>query len=54
MENPVKAKIVERPEDFAYNGITFMKKGWYEIVNPPDLSIMLLVPGIGQEVLSMM
>ena len=51
MENPVKAKIVARPEDFEYNGINFMKKGWYEVVNPPDPAIMLLIPGIRQEAL---
>ena len=51
MENPVKAKIVEKPEDFEYNGISFMKKGWYEVVNPPDPALMLLIPGIGQKAL---
>ena len=52
MENPVKAKIVERPKYFEYNGINFMKKGWYEVVNPPDLSILLLIPGIELRALS--
>jgi REP element-mobilizing transposase RayT len=52
MENPVKAKIVEKPGDFEYNGISFMKKGWYEVVNPPDPALMLLIPGIGQRALS--
>ncbi|MBN2531802.1 MAG: transposase [Spirochaetales bacterium] len=46
MENPVKANIVQHPEDYFYNGISFMKKGWYEVVNPPDLMIKIVLPGI--------
>ena len=46
MKNPVKAKIVERPEDFEYSGINFIKKGLYEVVFPPDPVILLLIQKI--------
>lgn len=52
MENPVKANIVKQPEDFEYNGINFMKKGWYEVINPPDSAIALVISGMRQRVLS--
>ena len=47
MENPVKAGIVERPLDFEFNGVSFMRKGLYEVINPPDMDIKLIVHGIG-------
>ena len=34
--NPVKAGMVEKPEDYFYCGITFLKNKVYEIVDPPD------------------
>ena len=46
-------EVVKRPEDFEYNGITFMKNSWYEVVNPPDPAILLLLPGISQGALSL-
>ena len=35
--NPVKAGLVEKPEDYAYSGITFLKNKVYEIIDPPDI-----------------
>ena len=40
--NPVKAGLVKRPEDFAYSGVSFLIRGIYDIIHPPDLSIMVL------------
>ncbi|MBN2533515.1 MAG: transposase [Spirochaetales bacterium] len=51
MENPVKANIVEYPEDFEFNGINFIRKGLYDVINPPDEVILLMVPGIGYRLL---
>ncbi|MBN2439779.1 MAG: transposase [Spirochaetales bacterium] len=46
MENPVRAGIVKNPALFEFNGVNFLKKGFYEVINPPDLPITLLVPGL--------
>ena len=43
MENPVKAGIVTRPLDFEFNGVSFMHKGLYEVIKPPDIAIKLQV-----------
>ena len=48
MENPVKAGIVQQPQDFEFSGVSFMKKGNYEVVHPPDISILLIIPGAGR------
>lgn len=34
MWNPVRAKIVRKPTDYAYNGITFMLKGMVDLFMP--------------------
>ena len=47
MENPVRAGIVEQPQDFEFNGVSFMKKGHYDVLNPPDITILLMVSCIG-------
>lgn len=36
-ENPVKAGIVKKPEDYEHNGITFLKKGVYDLIHPPGI-----------------
>jgi putative transposase len=46
MENPVKAGIVKSPEEFEFNGINYIRKGLYDVINPPDVSLALMVPGI--------
>jgi len=33
--NPVKAGMVEKPEDYYYCGITYLKNKVYEIIDPP-------------------
>ena len=33
--NPVKAGIVKKPEDYYYCGITFLKKRIFSVVDPP-------------------
>lgn len=48
MENPVRAKLAKKSEEFEFNGIYFMLKGWYEILNPPDLVIKVVIPVIRQ------
>jgi putative transposase len=45
-KNPVKAGIVKDPNDFEFNGVNFLKKGLYDVINPPSLFIRLLLPGI--------
>ena len=37
--NPVRAGLVEKPEDYIYCGITFLKNKVYEIIDPPGLSL---------------
>ena len=34
MRNPVEAKIVENPDDYPYNGITFLLKGMMDLFMP--------------------
>jgi hypothetical protein len=34
LRNPVEAGLVKRPDEWAYNGITFMLKGMMEIFEP--------------------
>ncbi|MBN2441873.1 MAG: transposase [Spirochaetales bacterium] len=41
-ENPVKAGIVKKPEDYEHNGITFIKKGMYDIIHPPGIFTSIL------------
>ena len=50
-ENPVNAGLAAKPEEFEYSGITMIQKGIYEVVNPPELFIRLLLPGIGQKLI---
>ncbi len=33
--NPVKAGLVEKPEDYYYSGISFIRKKNYRIIDPP-------------------
>ena len=33
--NPVKAGLVEKPEDYAYCGVTYLKNKVYEVIDPP-------------------
>ena len=35
--NPVKAGIVEKPEEYIYCGITYLKNKIYEIIDPPGV-----------------
>ena len=35
--NPVKAGMVEKPEDYIYCGITYLKNKIYEIIDPPGV-----------------
>ena len=35
--NPVNAGMVEKPENYLYSAVTFIKNKVYEIVDPPDV-----------------
>jgi len=35
-ENPVRAGIVNKPDEYKYNGITFIKNKLFDILEPPD------------------
>jgi putative transposase len=45
-ENPVKAGIVRRACEFEHNGIWFMHRRMFDIVEPPDDVCNLLIPMI--------
>ncbi len=45
-ENPVKAEIVNYSWQYKYGGIYSLKKGMYEILEPPEISLKLLFPEI--------
>jgi putative transposase len=42
-ENPVKAGIVDRFDDFKHSGTTHLKRGLHDIVEPPDRSLQLFL-----------
>jgi len=46
MENPVRAGIVKKPENFEYNGVSFMQKGLYDVIQPPDDVIKIMIASI--------
>jgi REP element-mobilizing transposase RayT len=46
MENPVKAGIVKNPEEYLFSGIYFLKMGWYDFINPPDIVTGMIGVGI--------
>ena len=39
VNNPVKAGLVKKAEDYKYCGITYLKNKVFEIVDPPDMII---------------
>jgi hypothetical protein len=43
-ENPVMAGLVKSPEQFEYNGVRFIKRGMFGIIEPPDLVLQLALP----------
>jgi REP element-mobilizing transposase RayT len=44
-DNPVNAGIVKRKDEFKYSGIWFMKRGIFDVLEPPDLLLKLMLPG---------
>ena len=52
MENPMRANIVKNPINYVFNGINFIKMGMYEIIDPPELAIQMVIPGICQFMIS--
>jgi putative transposase len=52
MENPVKAGITKTAGEFEFNGVSYLKKGLYNVIDPPDYSIRLKLPGISCLLLS--
>ncbi|MBN1410635.1 MAG: transposase [Spirochaetales bacterium] len=46
-DNPVKAGITKNPTDYKYNGIIQLKKGFYDILDPPHMALKLA--GLGVE-----
>ena len=43
METPVKASIVTRPEDYEFNGVSYLRKGIYEVIEPPDEALISVI-----------
>ena len=43
-ENPVKAEIVKDTRMYKFGGIWYLKKGLYEVLEPPDIVLKLLFP----------
>jgi putative transposase len=45
-ENPVKADVVQNAKDYKYGGIWHLKKGCYDILEPPEMMLSLCFPGL--------
>jgi REP element-mobilizing transposase RayT len=43
-ENPVKAGLARNADDFPYNGIWFLKRGIFTVLEPPDVVLKLMLP----------
>ncbi|MBN1699859.1 MAG: transposase [Spirochaetales bacterium] len=43
-ENPVKAELVHDPGKYKYGGIWHLKRGIYDILEPPELLLLLRFP----------
>jgi REP element-mobilizing transposase RayT len=43
-ENPVRAGLAARPQNYRYNGVRFFKDGRFDILDPPGLLLRLLCP----------
>ncbi|MEA1910804.1 MAG: transposase [Spirochaetota bacterium] len=41
--NPVKAEMVETPEEYLYGALWYIRRKWFDIVEPPDLSIKMVL-----------
>ncbi len=39
--NPVKAEMVETPEEYLYGALWYIRHNLFDIVEPPDLSIKI-------------
>ncbi len=39
--NPVKAKMIENPEEYLYGALWYIRHKLFDIVEPPDLSIQM-------------
>lgn len=49
LENPVRARLVERPEEYAFNGCVLIREGPTGGVDPPGSLLRVLFPGFGQQ-----
>jgi putative transposase len=45
-ENPVKANIVSKSVDYKYGGMFYLKRGFYDILAPPENSLKIIFPDI--------
>jgi REP element-mobilizing transposase RayT len=45
-ENPVRAGLVGNAYAFPYNGVWYIKRGRFDIVEPPDLFLQLIFPDL--------
>jgi putative transposase len=43
-DNPVKAGIVKNGRDYEYGGIWYLKKGIYELLEPPEMVLIRSFP----------
>ena len=43
-ENPARAGMVARPEEYRFNGINCMRRGDYAVIDPPAPLVKLLFP----------
>jgi hypothetical protein len=44
-DNPVKAGLVNRSEEYEHNGIWHLRKGFYEVMEPSDFVVKLFFSG---------
>jgi putative transposase len=42
--NPVKAEMVDKPEEYVFGGLWFIRHRWFYLVEPPDTFIKQLLP----------
>jgi hypothetical protein len=42
---------VEKAQEFQYNGVWFLKRGIYDILEPPDIIVTSLLAGIDGKLL---
>ncbi|MCK5198249.1 MAG: transposase [Spirochaetales bacterium] len=49
--NPVKAKMIENPEEYLYGALWFIRHRRFDLVEPPDLFILAALPDLFEQLL---